>query len=127
MTLPTRPNLSTSTKAVQHYVERLEAALAESQRHLQVVARTMTGMQDQEPMVGFLRDDLNGGERVVPVLRQGETISFRPGGAEGRLRYDVTLPTGSAHLRIRTDSLYEERLAVMPEVSNVVNVALVRS
>ena len=116
--MSTRPNLNTSPKAVQNYVEqlerRLEQELAHKDAQIATLTRDATIADDwRGPFVGYV----NTLQERTPLVRVAETIDFIPY-EDRRIRFSVRWSPEDDALEIRTSSGGRGGMRIEPQVSN---------
>lgn len=116
----TRPNLNTSPKAVQHYVEalerRLEQELAHKDAQIATLTRDATIADDwRGPFVAYV----NTLEERTPLARVAETIDFIPY-EDSRTRFSVRWSPEDDALEIRTVARGRGTMLIEPQACNTV-------
>lgn len=119
-----RPNLTTSTKSVQRYIESLEQQIADQQAHIATLTREVTNDDDEgvNPHVAFVREGIT---EFIPLARQKEDIWFIPEAKDRMRRFQVAWDDHEDALSIHLPSLSGAALAIYPQGTNRVDIRAV--
>lgn len=112
-----RPNIATSPKSVQHYVERLEQELDSKDAQIATLTRDATVADDwRGPFVAYL----DGADEQTPLARVREGVHFIPH-ADRSVHVSVRWSPDDEAIEVMSHSPRGVML-IQPQAANVVRI-----